>query len=282
MKKVCVMGAGTMGLDVAQVFATKGFEVTVRDISDEILDAAKAKLIKGLDKKVAKGKMTEEAKEAILGNMSFTTDLKALADMDLIVEAILERMDIKKSVFGELDTICKPETIFASNTSSLSITEIATATKRQDKFIGMHFFNPATAMKLIEVIRGAHTSDETFEIIKNLSVEIGKTPVEVAEAPGFVVNKILVPLCNEGVCVYAEGIASAEGIDTAMKLGANHPMGPRELGDMIGWDIVLNVMDVLFNETHDSKYRAHPLMRNMVRGGLLGRKSGKGFYDYTK
>ena len=181
MKKVCVMGAGTMGLDVAQVFATKGFEVTVRDISDEILDAAKAKLIKGLDKKVAKGKMTEEAKEAILGNMSFTTDLKALADMDLIVEAILERMDIKKSVFGELDTICKPETIFASNTSSLSITEIATATKRQDKFIGMHFFNPATAMKLIEVIRGAHTSDETFEIIKNLSVEIGKTPVEVAE-----------------------------------------------------------------------------------------------------
>ena len=282
MKKIVVIGGGTMGLDIAQVFAKKGYDVVVRDINDQIIQASEARLNKTLDKQVAKGKMDEAGKAAILGKMSFTTDLKLAADADLVVEAAVENLDIKKSIFSELDQICKPETILASNTSSISITAIAAATKRPDKFIGMHFFNPATVMKLVEVIRGAHTSDETCAAITELSREIGKEPVEVQEAPGFVVNKILVPMINEAVDLLYTGVATAEGIDTAMKLGANHPMGPLALGDLVGLDVCLAIMDTLYNETHDPKYRASLLMRKMVRAGKLGRKTGVGFYDYTK
>ena len=282
MKKIVVIGGGTMGLDIAQVFAKKGYDVVVRDINDDIIKASEARLNKSLDKLVSKGKLDEAGKAAITGKMTFTTDLNLAADADLVVEAAVENLDIKKSIFGELDKICKPETILASNTSSISITAIAAATKRADKFIGMHFFNPATVMKLVEVIRGANTSDETFNTIYALSQEIGKDPVEVAEAPGFVVNKILIPMINEAADLVYTGVATAEDVDKAMQLGANHPMGPLHLGDLVGLDVCLAIMDTIYNETHDPKYRASLLMRKLVRAGHLGRKTGKGFFDYTK
>ena len=282
MKKIVVIGGGTMGLDIAQVFAKKGFDVVVRDINDDIIKASEARLNKSLDKLVSKGKLDEAGKAAITGKMTFTTDLNLAADADLVVEAAVENLDIKKSIFGELDKICKPETILASNTSSISITAIAAATKRADKFIGMHFFNPATVMKLVEVIRGANTSDETFNTIYALAQEIGKDPIEVAEAPGFVVNKILIPMINEAADLVYTGVATAEDVDKAMQLGANHPMGPLHLGDLVGLDVCLAIMDTIYNETHDSKYRASLLMRKLVRAGHLGRKTGKGFFDYTK
>ncbi|MGN8968919.1 3-hydroxybutyryl-CoA dehydrogenase [Intestinimonas sp. HCP28S3_D6] len=282
MKKIVVIGGGTMGLDIAQVFAKKGFDVTVRDINDDIIKASEARLNKGLDKLVSKGKLDEAGKKAITDKMTFTTDLNAAADADLVVEAAIEKLEIKKSIFADLDKICKPETILATNTSSISITAIAAATQRPDKFIGMHFFNPATVMKLVEVIRGAKTSDETYKTIHDLSVEIGKEPVEVHEAPGFVVNKILIPMINEAADLLYTGVATAEGIDTAMKLGANHPMGPLALGDLIGLDVCQAIMDTLYSETGDSKYRCSLLIRKMVRAGQLGRKTGVGFFDYTK
>ena len=279
MKKVVVIGGGTMGLDIAQVFARKGFDVVVRDIKDEIIQASEARLNKGLDKLVAKGKLDEAGKAAITGKISFTTDLNLAADADLVVEAAIENLDIKKSIFAELDKICKPECVFASNTSSLSITEIGNGLTRP--LIGMHFFNPADRMKLVEVIAGVNTPAETVDTIKKISEEIGKTPVQVNEAAGFVVNRILIPMINEAAFIKMEGVSDIAGIDAAMKLGANHPMGPLELGDFVGLDICLAIMDVLYNETGDSKYRACPLIRKMVRGGNLGVKTGKGFYVYN-
>jgi len=280
MKNIFVIGAGTMGLDIAQVFAGAGMKVTVNDISDEILEKSRQRMIKGLDKRVERGKMEREAADALVNAITFTTDQSTAAEADLVLEAIIENVQIKRELFKKLDAICPETTIFATNTSSISITEIGSATARADRFIGMHFFNPATVMKLVEIIRGMNTSQETFDKIKELSAAIGKEPVEVAEAPGFVVNRILIPMINEAIELVQNGVASPEDIDQAMKLGANHPMGPLALGDLVGLDVCLAIMDTLYNETHDGKYRASTLLRKMVRAGRLGRKTGKGFFEY--
>lgn len=278
--KVGVIGAGTMGQGIAKAFAqTEGYEVYLCDIKQEWADGGKDKIAKGYARLVEKGKMEQSAVDGILAKITPGLKEDLCKDADLIVEAAFENMEVKKTTFKELDEICKESCIFASNTSSLSITEIGNGLNRP--LIGMHFFNPADRMKLIEVIAGVNTPQETVDAIKKISEEIGKTPVQVNEAAGFVVNRILIPLINEAAFIKMEGVSDVEGIDTAMKLGANHPMGPLELGDFIGLDICLAIMDVLYNETGDSKYRACPLLRKMVRGGNLGVKSGKGFYIYN-
>lgn len=278
MKNVGVIGAGTMGQGIANAFATAGYNVTVCDIKIEWAQNGINKIGAKLDKLVSREKITAEKAEGIKANLT-AGEYKDLADCDLIVEAVLEKMEIKKDLFKTLDEICKEDCIFGTNTSSLSVTDIANGIKHN--VIGMHFFNPADRMKLVEVISGENTPVETKEAIIEYSKSLGKTPVEVAEGPGFVVNRILIPMINEACFIYQEGLASVEDIDTAMKLGANHPMGPLALGDLIGLDIVLDVMEVLYTETGDPKYRPCTLLKKMVRAGKLGQKTKQGFYSYN-
>ena len=278
--KIGIIGAGTMGAGIAQVFAqVNGYEVALCDINDQYAANGKAKIAKGFAKRVEKGKMEQPEADAILARIATGTK-EICSGCDLIVEAAVENLEIKKQTFKELQSIVGPEAIFATNTSSLSITAIGAGLDRP--VIGMHFFNPAPVMKLVEIIAGLNTPEELVGRIRDISLEIGKTPVQVNEAAGFVVNRVLVPMINEAIGIFAEGVASAEDIDTAMKLGANHPMGPLALGDLIGLDVVLAIMEVLQAETGDSKYRPHTLLRKMVRGGKLGMKTGQGFYNYNK
>ena len=280
VKKIGVIGAGQMGHGIAQVAAQAGFEVILRDIKDEFVQKGISRIDKFLSKSIEKGKLTEDEKKKIMGRIKGTTKLEDLKDVDLVIEAIFENVKVKKELFQNLDKVCKKNCVLASNTSTIPITDLASVTSRPEKFIGMHFMNPVPIMKLVEVIRGLRTDDKTAKLIHELAEKMGKIPVEVNDSPGFVSNRVLIPMINEAVYCLYEGVGTPEAIDNVMKLGMNHPMGPLALADLIGLDVCLGIMNVLYEGFNDSKYRPCPLLKKMVQAGYLGRKTGRGFYTY--